>query len=54
MPCIHRRRGRFGFQWHWHCSQSRLAMISHLAQYSGWIGLVGYLVLVAGCTVKTK
>ena len=34
--------------------RSRLAMIPHLAQYAGWIGLVGYLVLVAGCTVKTK
>ena len=33
---------------------SRLAIIPHLAQYAGWIGLVGYLVLVAGCTVKTK
>ena len=24
---------------------SRVAMIPHLAQYAGWIGLVGYLVL---------
>ena len=33
---------------------SRLGMISYLAQHAGWIGLVGYLVLVAGCTIKTK
>ena len=32
---------------------SRVALIPHLAQYAGWIGLVGYLVLVAGCTIKT-
>jgi len=33
---------------------SRVAMIPGPAQYAGWIGLVGYLVLVVGCTVKTK
>jgi hypothetical protein len=29
-------------------------MIPYLAQYAGWIGLVGYLVLAAGCTIKTN
>jgi len=33
---------------------SRLAMIPTLAQYAGWIGLAAYIVLVIGCTVKTK
>ena len=33
---------------------SRLANFPHLAPYAGWVGLVGYLILVIGCTVKTK
>ena len=33
---------------------SRLAHLPYLAPYAGWVELVGYLILVIGCTVKTK
>jgi hypothetical protein len=32
---------------------SRFGHIPYLDQYAAWIGVVGYVVLVIGCTVKT-
>ena len=32
---------------------SRFAHIPYLETYAGWIGVLGYVVLVIGCTVKT-
>ena len=33
---------------------SRFAHLPYLGPYAGWIGVAGYLILVFGCTVKTK
>ena len=32
---------------------SRFGHIPYLETYAGWIGVLGYVVLVIGCTVKT-
>jgi hypothetical protein len=32
---------------------ARFAHIPVLGVYAGWIGLLGYVILVVGCTVKT-
>jgi hypothetical protein len=32
----------------------RLAHLPYLALYASWLGLAGYVILVIGCTVKTK
>ena len=31
----------------------RFGHIAHLEQYAAWIGVVGYIIFVIGCTVKT-
>jgi len=33
---------------------ARFAHLPYLGPYAGWVGVVGYLILVIGCTVKTK
>ena len=33
---------------------SRFAHFPYLSPYAAWLGIAGYVILVIGCTVKTK